>query len=258
MHPDPDRKVVSLGILDGLSEKKYLIEATPDLPQQMKRLFYESGSKGSEVPDAIFLTHAHIGHYSGLMYLGRESMNSKNVPVYVMPLMKSFLENNGPWSQLVNLENITLNELKEGMKLTLSDHLAITPLKVPHRDEYSETVGFLIEGEHKKALFIPDIDKWEKWKQNIQVLIKEVDYAFLDATFFDENELPNRKMSEVPHPFVEESMTLFDSLPALERNKIWFIHLNHTNPLLHPNSKASKSVLEKGYHIARLGDEFDM
>jgi pyrroloquinoline quinone biosynthesis protein B len=258
LHPDPERQVVSLGLVDGLNKKKYLIEATPDLPRQMKRLYQESGHSGSETPDGIFLTHAHIGHYSGLMYLGRESMNSKKVPVYAMPRMTSFLASNGPWSQLVNLENIALIGLSADTNVRLSERLTITPFLVPHRDEYSETVGYLIEGPKKKALFIPDIDKWEKWDQQIVDIVASVDYAFIDATFYDEHELSNRKMSEVPHPFVTESMALFDTLSPQVRQKIWFIHLNHTNPLLDPTSKESNEVLSKGYHIARIGDRLSL
>ena len=64
---------------------------------------------------------------------------------------------------------------------------------------------------------------------DINELLTQVDYAFLDATFFEEGEI-SRPMSEVPHPFVVESIKRFESLTAEEKNKIYFIHLNHTNP----------------------------
>eukprot|EP00957_Ditylum_brightwellii_P156501 11911053-Ditylum_brightwellii.AAC.1 len=66
-----------------------------------------------KTPDGIFLTHAHIGHYTGLMYLGREALGAVDVPVYAMPRMRSFLKNNGPWSQLVSLGNINIQNLEE-------------------------------------------------------------------------------------------------------------------------------------------------
>ena len=211
------------------------------------------GYESSDFPDAIFITHAHIGHYTGLMYLGRESANADSVPVYTMPRMKNFIENNGPWSQLVNLGNIVPKKLDTSGVIQLGT-VTIDCFLVPHRDEYSETVGFRIKGPNKSVLFIPDIDKWHKWDRSIIEFISSVDYAFLDATFYDGEEIRQRDISEIPHPFVIESMALFDGLPDEEKQKIQFIHLNHTNPLLNSDSKQHKRVISKKYNISSYLD----
>lgn len=257
-NPDQSRKATSLGIIDHQSKKTWLFEATPDIATQMKALKFLSGFKAAETPDGIFLTHAHIGHYAGLMYLGREAMNAAKVPVYAMPRMKSFLETNGPWNQLVKLQNIELLPVQREGRLQLSTTISIVPFVVPHRDEYSETVGYTIEGPNKKVLFIPDIDKWEKWNKNIIEEIKGVDYAFIDATFYDGAEVPNRDISEIPHPFVIESMAIFKNLPVYEKKKIYFIHFNHTNPLLNKDSKESKTVIDNGFNIAQMGQIIEL
>lgn len=230
----------------------------PAIAMQMKDLGIARGDTVRVPMDGILLTHAHIGHYSGLMFLGREAMGAKEVPVYVMPGMKKFLEGNGPWSQLVTLQNIRLIELREGQSKSLSAALSLTPWKVPHRDEFSETAGFLIHGPHKKALFIPDIDKWALWSKKLTEVLDEVDYAFLDGTFYDAAEVGYRDIREIPHPLVTETMALLDTLPAEIRHKVVFIHLNHTNPLLNPNSPQSLEVLRRGYRIARLGNRFPL
>jgi pyrroloquinoline quinone biosynthesis protein B len=165
-NPDPLRKVVSLGIIDPQNQKTYLFEATPDIASQVKKLKQLSNS-GNELPDGIFLTHAHIGHYTGLMYLGKEATNAKNVPVFAMPRMKQFLENNGPWSQLVSQNNISLQPLEDQKTIRLTSTISVIPVTVPHRDEFSETVGYSIQGPSKKVLFIPDINKWSKWDSSI-------------------------------------------------------------------------------------------
>ncbi len=170
----PSKKVVSLGLLDPGSGKRFLVEATPEITAQLTALNQIQPDTKGHAPDGIFLTHAHIGHYTGLMLLGREAMNTKDVPVYAMPKMKLFLENNGPWSQLVSLKNIRIQPLTEGKWEVISPSLKVKPLLVPHRDEFSETVGYIIEGPHKKVLFIPDIDKWEKWRTDIVSLVREV------------------------------------------------------------------------------------
>jgi len=206
--------------------------------------------ESKQLPDGIFLTHGHIGHYPGLTYLGREAMNADKMPVYAMPRMVDYLTNNGPWSQLVDLNNIELKPIFKDSTIVLNERISVTPILVPHRDEFTETVGYLIKNNTKQALFIPDIDKWSKWDRNIVDYIKEVDIALLDATFFKNGEI-NRDMNEVPHPFAEESMQLFENLSEKDKNKVYFIHFNHTNPLLIDGSDAQKRVIKKGFNIAK-------
>ena len=246
--------VSSLGISNLKNETNYLIDATPNVNHQLKALI--GTSNPSEKLNGIFLTHAHMGHYSGLLNFGREAMNSKNIPLYLMPRFYNFIQDNGPWNQLVKLENVMLKRIYDREKITLESNLSITPIQVPHRDEYSETVGFLIEGNKKSALYIPDIDKWEKWNNSIIELIKNVDYAFLDGTFYDEKEVNNRDISEIPHPFIIESLKLFNPLDKSEKNKIYFIHLNHTNPLLNSDSSEYNRVIREGFNVADPNMEF--
>ncbi len=246
--------VSSLGISNLKNETNYLIDATPNINHQLKALI--GTSNPSEKLNGIFLTHAHMGHYSGLLNFGREGMNSKNIPLYLMPRFYNFIQDNGPWNQLVKLENVMLKRIYDREKITLESNLSITPIQVPHRDEYSETVGFLIEGNKKSALYIPDIDKWEKWNNSIIELIKNVDYAFLDGTFYDEKEVNNRDISEIPHPFIIESLKLFNPLDESEKNKIYFIHLNHTNPLLNSDSSEYNRVIREGFNVADPNMEF--
>jgi pyrroloquinoline quinone biosynthesis protein B len=257
-NPDPTRKVVSLGIIDHQNQLSYLFEATPDLPAQMKTLTQLNSESSREIMDGIFLTHAHIGHYTGLMYLGKEAMDADSLPVYVMPKMSGFLKSNGPWDQLVNRTNIRLQNLAPDSTIVLTSNIKVTPLLVPHRDEYSETVGYRIEGPNRVVLFIPDIDKWSIWGRNIIDEVKKVDYAFLDATFYSGKELGNRDMSQIPHPSVQETMELFENEPLSVRQKIQFIHFNHTNPLLISESEEHRRVIEQSFGIAAFDDRFNL
>jgi pyrroloquinoline quinone biosynthesis protein B len=258
MQPDKDRMVVSLGLIDPVNLKKYIVEATPDFTRQTKNLKNFSAFNTRETPDGIFITHAHIGHYTGLMYLGKEAMNADTVPVYTMPRMKNFLEQNGPWSQLVKNKNIALQQMHDQQEIQLTNNLKVIPFTVPHRDECSETVGYRICGPNKKALFIPDIDKWQKWNTNITEAIANADYAFIDATFFDAAEINNRDISTIPHPFIIESMKLFKDLPPAEKKKIYFIHFNHTNPVINKKSKQYRLVVQNGFNIAALNTVFPL
>ena len=136
--------------------------------------------------------------------------------------------------------------------------MSITPFLVPHRDEYSETVGYKIQGPNKSLIFIPDIDKWEKWDKDIVNIASEKDYALIDGSFYTANELPGRDMSEIPHPFIIESMAKFKSLSNNDKFKIHFIHLNHTNPALTNNSNAQNQIKNTGFNIAQRGQAFKL
>ena len=250
----------SLGLIDRGEGKRYLFDATPAITEQLAILDGEQPPKNGLGIDGIFLTHAHIGHYLGLAYLGREAAGAKRVPVYAMPRMAQFLRSNGPWSQLVELDNLDLRELSADNIAVLSDELGILPFAVPHRDEYSETVGFLIITPEKRALYVPDLDSWREWEQasgqTLAQLLASVDYAFIDATFYDDNELPGRDMSEIPHPRVTQTMDALQGLRAEERAKVQFIHYNHTNPIRDPNSAESQEVEARGFNVARRGSAY--
>lgn len=255
--PSLKRLTSSIALVDPQASTKYVFDATPDIREQLFAL-------QTVAPDprytlaGIFLTHAHIGHYTGLMHLGFEASGSRDVPVYAMPRMLSFLNDNGPWSQLVRYRNIRLVALHNQQSVKVSGALSVTPLQVPHRDEFSETVGFRITGPHRSALFIPDIDKWSRWDEDIVQQVRSVDYALLDATFYKDGELPGRAMADIPHPFVEESMLLFSDLSPAEKKRVYFIHFNHTNPLLDDTSDERKAVVRAGFSVARRGIKLEL
>jgi len=257
-NPSPKRKVTCLGLIDPINEQSFLFEATPDLPEQLKALRILTPFQNGDVPNGIFITHAHIGHYTGLMYLGKEAFNSYRTTVFAMPKMQSFLEKNGPWNQLIDEKNIEIQPLINKTYYHINSLIKVKPFLVPHRDEYSETVGFLIEGPNKTALFIPDINKWHEWEEDIMEKITLVNYAFIDGSFLKSNEIKHRDISEIPHPFINETMDLFSSMPAKERNKIHFIHLNHTNAGLNKHSKQAQKIRKKGFHVAEYLKKFPL
>jgi pyrroloquinoline quinone biosynthesis protein B len=247
-------KVSCVGIVDPISKQSWMIDATPDFPSQYRILTEDHETKLV----GIFLTHAHMGHYTGLLHLGREVMAEKDVPVYAMPRMKDFLESNGPWNQLVSLDNIEIKLIQDSKEIKIGEQLFIEPFIVPHRDEYSETVGYRVMGKERSLMFIPDIDKWAKWHQSIFQLVLNTDTALLDGTFYSQDEIPHRDMSEIPHPFIIESMEALFELNSTNRNKVHFIHFNHSNPAMKKNGAASQAIRSKRFNVAREGDRFNL
>jgi pyrroloquinoline quinone biosynthesis protein B len=188
-------------------------------------------------------------------------MGARNLPVHAMPRMAEFLRTSGPWSQLVSLNNIAINELADGEPVRVADDITVTPVLVPHRAEYTEVVAFIIDGPNRSALFLPDIDSWDELEgfgTSLNELMDRVDIAYLDATFYDNNEIPNRDMSAFPHPRITETVARLKHLPPDKKRDIFFIHLNHTNQAQWEGTPERRFVEENGFRIGERGDVIEL
>jgi pyrroloquinoline quinone biosynthesis protein B len=245
-------RVASLGLIDDTAGQRFLIDATPDLPSQVDSLNAGRRPADPRRPiDGILLTHAHVGHYAGLIYLGREALGAHAVPVYATARMAAFLRDNAPWSLLVTLGNIEIRTLEPGREVALTPSLGVTARAVPHRDELSDTVAFVVRGPRGSLLYLPDIDKWERWERPLEDELAAVDLAFIDGTFSAADEIPGRSLAEIPHPLVGETVARLRARPQLA-SRVWFIHLNHTNRLLWDPAALG---LSGGFHVAKDGDQ---
>ena len=254
---DPRRRhrVAALGLVDRTGGRAYLIDATPDFPEQWDALLEETGRAADgarTAPDGIFLTHAHMGHYLGLAHLGREAFGAKGVPVHATEAMHRFLSGNAPWELLLRLGNISPVEVRPGVPVVLRDGLTVTPIHAPHRHEYSDAVAYLIEAR-RRLLYCPDTDGWEGWQPSIEDLCRDVDYALLDGTFYSADELPGRDLDEIPHPLVTESMERLSKVARERPGRVLFLHLNHSNPLLRPEGEERKRLEAAGFLVAEEG-----
>ncbi len=262
---DPARalRVASIGLVvparGDRAGRCWILDATPDLPAQVDMLHaVMGGTRPAGLPvDGIFLTHAHIGHYTGLMYLGREVMAARGVPVWATARMGRFLRRHGPWRRLVQGEHIALERIAPGRAVRIDDGLSVEPLRVPHREEESDVVGFLVHGPRRRLLYIPDIDAWGRWDRDIADVVRGVDVALLDATFYSADELPGRPMSEIPHPLVTDTMDRLEPL-VREGRRVILIHLNHTNPALDADGPERREVERRGFEVAHAGMRIDL
>lgn len=246
------RMPACLALLEGNgSNRWHLFEATPQLPGQVERMM--ALGPGYPLMSSVFLTHAHIGHYTGLMHLGREVVSTSSLPVYAGERMSEILRHHAPWSQLVSLGNIAVEPLVADKPVSLNPALTITPLAVNHRNEFSETFGFIIRGPRASCLFLPDIDNWSHSPFDIRELAATVDYCLLDATFFSADELPGRNICEIPHPLVTQTMDLLQGVVNQGLTQVVFIHMNHSNPLLDLDTPEYDLVHSRGYSVAYEG-----
>jgi pyrroloquinoline quinone biosynthesis protein B len=256
------RHVASLAIDFPKSDHTYLIDATPDFADQIEKVHtfrHHPEGRVDRMPlDGVLLTHAHIGHYLGLAFLGFESLNTKDMPTFCSPRMAEFLRANGPWSQLVRLNNIAIHEFEIGKPFPLEEGVTVTAIKVPHRDEYSDTMGFLIKGPRKTLFYVPDTDTWTTWQTPVTEVLKDVDYALVDATFYSPDELPDRDVTKIKHPLITVSMDLLEPLVKKGRLKVYFTHMNHSNPALDEGGAARKAIEARGFRVLGESDEFGL
>lgn len=255
------RRVASLAVVLPESGRVFLIDATPDLPEQLQALADvrrpPAGGVDRAPVDGVLLTHAHVGHYLGLAYFGYEALHTRDLPVWATPRMARFLRDNGPWSQLVELGNVELRELRDAA-VSLGDGVAARAVPVPHRDEYADTVGFRLEGPRATVLYVPDTDSWDAWGDRLDEALSGVDVALVDGTFYSAAELPGRDVAEIGHPLITDSLTRFGEAVRSGDLRVLFIHLNHSNPALDPESPERRALEEAGFRVAADGEEIPL
>jgi pyrroloquinoline quinone biosynthesis protein B len=238
----------------------YVFDATPDLREQLDLLEDVRQPPTDKVDrspiDGVFLTHAHIGHYLGLAFFGYEAVNTSSLPVYCTPNMAEFLRSSGPWSLLVERSNILIRELAPGNPIQLPGQVSVAAIASPHRDEYSDTVGFVIQGPRARLLYLPDTDAWSDWDIPLAELVADLDFALLDGTFFSIDELPGRSITSIGHPLISDSMDRLQSTVSEGRTRVLFIHLNHSNPALDSAGEARREIRTRGFTVASEGQEF--
>ena len=252
----------ALGLVDHDLRSLYLVEATPAIEQQVSLLQTALEDRAPDAPmiDGLLLTHAHIGHYLGLAQLGREVAATNRLPLHVSPQVAGFLRDNQPWAQLVELNQVQLELFEPGQVFTLTSRVQIEPIPVPHRDEFFDTMAFKFRGPRSSVLFLPDIDRWDdpSLPQGfLEELLSDVDLAYLDGTFYDGRELPGRDLSVIPHPLVTASMQRLAHVARKRPGRIRFIHLNHTNPLLH-DPQLVNQLESAGFGLPRMGDRVSL
>jgi pyrroloquinoline quinone biosynthesis protein B len=248
------RHAACLGLLDEAAGLFFLVDASPDLREQLHRM--QALAPGARL-GGVLLTHAHMGHYTGLLHLGFEAMAAQGVPLWGTRRMLDYLAANAPWRQLMDQGNVTPRELTPDVDVALTPALSARPLPVPHRAEWSDTMAFVIRGLHQKILYVPDIDNWEAWAappygRDLRAVVEGVDAALLDGTFYSADELPGRDVSRIGHPLVTETAARL----AGTRANVYFTHLNHSNPL-HRVGPEREWLNTQGMGVAEEGTQLD-
>lgn len=249
------RSPACLGIVDPGARQRWIIDATPDIARQLRMLDEVCGDGWDTVVDGVLLTHAHMGHYAGLVHLGREALGARSLPVAARPRMAAFLRANSPWRELMDHGHVELREFTGVVEV--SPAVRVSAIPVPHRDELSDTVAFVVEGPTSRVLWLPDIDHWDGGDRDLVSMVGSVDRAYLDGTFFDDGEL-ERDMSLIPHPRIVDTVERITATADHLASRVRFIHLNHTNPALDEGSRQRGVIESAGMGVAAEGEIFSL
>ncbi len=242
-------RVASLGIVDPRAGVHFLVDATPDFPDQEHEL---EGSLGG-----IALTGPSFGHWLGLAWLGREAMDARAVPVWAMDGMARLLRAGPPWSLLVERDEIDLQALPPGREVMLTERLTLTAWPVERPGAPAPSAAIVVRGPDRSVLYVPETPDWSAvGGPGLEALLASVDAAWLDGTFFDAGELPDEHPT--PHPTVRATLDRLADLPPEVRGRVRFTHLNHTNPLLFQGSAARDEVEAAGMAVAEEGERFPL
>lgn len=244
--------VVSLALVDtrGAQPAVYLIDATPDIKFQLEMLGAWLGPHPQRPqrinqPAAIFLTHAHMGHVAGLSQLSFESMAVQNLLVYGSEKLMAILQETELWRPLVS--QLDMRAITDQQTIALANELHITPVKVPHRDEWGTgTYGFKIDGPAKSLFYMPDIDSLDQWAA-AETVLNSVDVTLVDAAFYEAGELRGR--AAVRHASIQDTLTFWEKIDS----QLVLTHFNHTNPLLNPAAPERTAVQAAGAILAETG-----
>ena len=252
--PTRTRNPVAVGITTS-EGGRHLVEVSRTLPAQLI-LWSSSDGKPIDKIDSVWLSHAHLGHIDGLGQFGHEAWGVKGIPLHASKSMIDVVSNSPLLSPLFSNGHLIPEKFDSGENIQLSESIKITPIKVPHRDENSDTHAFLIQSKQKKLLFLPDHDSWE---DTLSLYSEEgpmswfksmfVDIVLLDGTFWSSDELGGNARN-IGHPPVEETLELIGRRKPNDPRVVFF-HFNHTNPLHLEASAETAKVRAMGWEVAR-------
>lgn len=233
------RSPASVKVYDEEKEVNYLFDVSPDIRFQV----------GDEFIDGIFVSHAHLGHLTGLLYLGTEAFNADRVPVYCSEKVDRFLHENPPYRLLMDRDNVETNVFADGEVVDVMG-IEVTPFEVVNKGYVpTDTHAFTIQSDRTTLFYVTDVDRWAEETLDA---IRAADIAIIDGCFWSAEEV--ERYQHVPHPPMEDSIA---DLAGFDTD-IYFTHMNHTNPVLDPDSPEREMVEENGFRVVDDGMEIEL
>ncbi|MFB6265829.1 MAG: MBL fold metallo-hydrolase, partial [Candidatus Nanohaloarchaea archaeon] len=156
---------------------------------------------------------------------------------------------NPPYRLLVDRDNIDIKTFEQGGTVGVMG-INVTPVDVPNKGYVTtDTNAFIIDSGDRELFYMSDVDEWN---DELVERVRHADVAVIDGCFWSREEI--ERYENVPHPPIQESLEVLEGVET----EIYFTHMNHTNPVLDPESGERERVEEEGFRIAEEGMEIEL
>lgn len=225
----------------------FLVNASPDLRQQLEML--DARVDGVRAPPVagVLLTDAEIDHTAGLLLM-RESAT----PIRVYggaPVERALRET--LLRMLERFSGVDWNALQTERELPLEgSSLAVEPFVVSE-----DQTGFVFRERGGTVTYVPGLARLD---DAIVARFAASDVVLVDGTFWHDDDLArlgisDRTAGDMGH--VPLTGGTLEMLAGLERPRKILVHINNTNPILLEDSPERAEVVRAGVEVAYDGLE---
>ncbi|HEX4575528.1 MAG TPA: pyrroloquinoline quinone biosynthesis protein PqqB [Gemmatimonadales bacterium] len=276
------RRTQSSVALSADGERWILLNASPDIGAQLAAHRALWPRSGRDTPlRAVILTDGEIDHTLGLVLL-RE--NAARLPVYAPAAVTALLQNAWPLypvlSAYAGVDPRLLPD--DGASVALADRAGV-PLGIATRavavarraPRFASTrtralsgalgacaVGLRLVDDRTGGVlaYIPTAGAVD---DAVRQVAQDADLLLFDGTFWSDDELRRAGVDapaalEMGHVPVGGPGGSAELLPQLGAKRTLLVHLNNTNPLLHPAGPERAALARTGIAVADDGMEFEL
>jgi pyrroloquinoline quinone biosynthesis protein B len=265
----PIRTQSSIAVGEG--EEWMLVNAAVDLPRQLAAVpeLWPKALRATPFR-AILLTDANVDHTAGL---GELRQGPDAFVVVSSEATKSLLASERAYERFDRPPHRWIAVEPDGRDVSadigasIAARYAVEAYDVPGllpgyagRNTWRGAVVAYVVRERASGRSVLVAPVFASIDERLEKLIRSADLALLDGTFFTEDELqslglPAKAASAMGHLAVGGSGGTLERI-AGGGTRCVFVHVNNTNPLLDPGSRAYAEVAQAGHHVANDGDSY--
>ena len=236
----------------------YLVNASPDVRQQMELLRDSGAARRSSPVAGVLLTDAEIDHTAGLIVL-REG--PEPLRIHASAAVRSALTTGFALLPVLGAYcGVEWSPLEPGTTVVLDGGLSVESFAVPgdpprYIGGEPFGVGLTFSADGATVTYVPAVMELDP---ALQARLRQSDWALVDGTCWTDDELVRLGISETTarmmgHAPISGPGGTLETLARLDGPRLVLVHLNNTNPVLVDGSPERAAVEEAGIVVAYDG-----